>query len=487
MRPRHLMSIRIADARLLAATPVRRVALLGQLDGWRAALESVGIEVVDVRPDLVIAEPRQARRAAELGGATVILLGSRRRALRRAGYATRRVLVRQGAAGPRLFVPLDARAGAAHALLAPIPRKARLRRAAGRIALTALRWGAPSPGTITLATAGRQPPRLLAEALHAGLESAAGWYLVTGEGDDLQRVVWFCFGLSRARPDWVVKCSRVPGNDGPFEREEASLSNLDALPPNMRRHAPQLLGRFEVDGLPASVETAAPGSTLNTLLSRQTPDPLGLIGSIADWIVAVGRATQLPPETLRQELERLDTAVVPAWSADGAPQGLAASIRPIPAVLQHNDLGSWNILTDRQTFVVVDWESSCRAGLPLWDLVYFLTDALGFLGSPSGGGPTTDASLALLRGDLDTSAFLFDRVRNAAAALKVQSDAIGPIVTLGWLHHGLSATARAASGAAHGAATGRPSATGHLQQLAQPWLSDPALGVTWAALRATDA
>jgi hypothetical protein len=153
----------------------------------------------------------------------------------------------------------------------------------------------------------------------------------------------------------------------------------------------------------------------------------------------------------------------------------------VPAVLQHNDLGCWNILVEDSTFTVLDWESSVPSGLPLWDLVYFLTDALSGLTAPENNQEKQRRMLELLRGELGTSALLFKRVAAAAAAFGVPTNAVGPIVTLGWLHHGLSADARARRGSTQGATTGAPSSAGPLQQIAGSWLSDPALGVAWAA------
>src|SRR6266576_6951576 len=114
-------SLRAADARLLSPVPIRRAQLLGAPEGWAHALDAVGIDVVDESPDLVVAADRQAERASRLGAPAVLLLGPRRRELSRAGYLTRTFLVRQGPAAPRLFVPVDARHAAAHALLSPMP------------------------------------------------------------------------------------------------------------------------------------------------------------------------------------------------------------------------------------------------------------------------------------------------------------------------------------------------------------------------------
>jgi hypothetical protein len=472
------MSIRIADARLLANVPVSRVTLLGSLEGWSDALRAVGIDVVDSGADLVVAESSFARRAARLDAPVVIVLGARRGVLRRAGYSSRTLVVRPGRAGIRLFVPVDDSRAAEHALLLRIPGRSWIKRVAARAALVALRAGMPLRAAITIGTRGADPPRILAEASTLGTGPPTEWYLLAGDGDDLQRLVWFCFDGDSRSPAWAVKCSRVPGNDESFRREAAALVALDRLPP-ARRHAPRLLGRLEVDGLPIAVETAGVGQPLQLLLPHARANGLEIVNAIADWVVELGRATARPAADLRPELRRLDDEVVPLWA--GAPPGLAASLPAVAAVLQHNDLGCWNILVEDSTFTVLDWESSRPSGLPLWDLVYFLTDALSGLTAPEDNQEKERRMLELLRGELVTSGLLFGRLAAAAAAFGVPANAVGPIVTLGWLHHGLSADARARRGSRQGATTGAPSSAGPLQQIADSWLSDPALGVAWTA------
>ena len=486
MLPSGKVSIRVADARLLAPLPVRRVRLLGPLEDWQEALEAVGLEIVDGEADLVVTTPRHARTASALGAPTILVLGARRRALRRAGYSTQTLLVRPGTAGPRLFVPVDAPAAARHALLARIPERTLSKRVAIRLTLAALRAGLPLRGAMTLATRGPKTPRLLTAAVSSLLRGPLQWYLLTGEGDDLQRVVWFCFGETASEPELIVKCSRVPGNEAPFDRDERALQGLEILPPALRRRAPTLAGRLQVDGLPVAVETAASGQPLHVVLPGARPEAAtDMIDRIASWVVDVAGATSLPSTDLRAELERLDTSVLPQWSGQGAPLGLAAALPPLPAVLQHNDLGCWNVLVRGEDFTVVDWESSRRAGLPLWDLVYFLTDALTALTDPADGRAKEHVVAALLRGELPLSTALFTRVAEAAGQLGVPLTAVGPVVTLAWLHHGLSADARARAGAAHGATTGAASATGPLQRVASYWLSDPGLGVGWQAFAAS--
>jgi len=476
------MSIRLADPRLLVDVFVSRVTLLGSLPGWPEALATAGIEVVEADADLVVAEARLARRAAALGAPAVVLVGVRPRPLRRAGYLTRAIFVRPGGSGLRLYVPVDARRATRHLLRSPLAGRSAPKRAVLVAYLLALRAGLPLRSALTIGTRTGAAPCLLAAAKQVGLPAVDDWCLITGDGDDLQRLVWLCFD-GGDRPAWAVKCGRVPGSDAPFAREEAALRALDVLPTALRRHAPRLLGRIEVDRLPVAVETAGAGQPLQSLL----PARLGERGrrvvlDVAEWVLGVARSTRQPPAALAPELERLGGVVVPAWVADGASAGLTAMLSAIPGVLQHNDLGSWNIVSDGETFTVVDWESTTGCGLPLWDLVYFLTDALTRLRATSSADVDGPHMLALLRGELEESSVLFDYVRRAARELELPAETIGPIVTLGWLHHGLSANARAQRGRAFGAVTRGASQVGPLQKLARPWLADPALGVSWPAL-----
>jgi hypothetical protein len=166
-------------------------------------------------------------------------------------------------------------------------------------------------------------------------------------------------------------------------------------------------------------------------------------------------------------------AAASAWQVvDGAIDAGA-----IPGVLQHNDLGSWNIAADGTEFTVLDWESARPVGLPLWDLVYFLTDALTALDGPAPSTLKVDRMLRLLGGRSPESPTLFAHVSRTAQALGLERGAVGSIVTLGWLHHALSAPARRRAVAVASSVDGGPA----LGRLALGWLTDPALGSRWRA------
>ena len=151
---------------------------------------------------------------------------------------------------------------------------------------------------------------------------------------------------------------------------------------------------------------------------------------------------------------------------------------PIPGVLQHNDLGSWNIVTNGREFSAVDWESARAVGMPLWDLFYFLADALVRMEGPADALTMQHRCLALFRGGSPYSSTLFAWVRAAVARLRIPPEVVGPLATLCWTHHGLSGKLRQSA-----LAGAPPAEPGHIAGLAAPWLADRDLGLAWSRWR----
>ncbi|MFL6132378.1 MAG: hypothetical protein ACJ72A_06235 [Nocardioidaceae bacterium] len=432
--------------------------------------------------DLVVARADAAERALSVKARSYLLLGRvDPRIVRRSGLVASQLLVLGTSDRPASVLPLGS-ADSAHYYLsrmaAPVEPSRRLRNA-GATAL--LRGGLPVSrfvGGSRVATVLGLPsdrgrlPHLVSVACGADAHRSArvSWVLALGRGDDLQRAVFHVLDQGRLR--WVVKFSRVRGAVDAFDRDAIGLGLAHSAGEPVAAHAPSLLARLDADGLPGSVETAAAGRPLVERLARR---PRPLIDSIARWVVEMGMATAAPPERLEPERRRLSTDVLPTWVARGATTDLLARLPPVPGVLQHNDLGSWNILTDGRDFTAVDWESARAVGMPLWDLLYFLADALVRMEGPADVEVMERRCLALFRGGSPYSSTLFGWVRLAVAGLSIPPEAVGRLATLCWMHHGLSATLR--ESALGGA---QPAPLGHLARLAAPWLADRALGPTWS-------
>jgi hypothetical protein len=114
--------------------------------------------------------------------------------------------------------------------------------------------------------------------------------------------------------------------------------------------------------------------------------------------------------------------------------------------------------------------------MPLWDLTYFLADALTLV-ELRRFNDRTAAILKLFRGESAYSALLFRHVRQAVTELGIEPHAVGPLVTLGWLHHALSPEQRRAR--LRNAGADEDTDRGVLSLLSKPWLVDPALGFGW--------
>ena len=152
-------------------------------------------------------------------------------------------------------------------------------------------------------------------------------------------------------------------------------------------------------------------------------------------------------------------------------------------MLQHNDLGSWNVVArPRLGFTVLDWESARRHGLPLWDLLYFLVDVLPQVDGARTEEERTGTAIRLLRGESPSSRVLFRWLQRVVEETGLPTDAVGPIATLCWLHHGLSHLAR--SGKAESVEEGSAAELPPVERIAPAWLADPALGPGWSVWRA---
>jgi hypothetical protein len=323
----------------------------------------------------------------------------------------------------------------------------------------------PEPGTRS------GPPAILQAAGSLGVRSD-DWLLSLGTGDALQRAVFHV--LDGPEAAWVVKFSRVPGYRSSFARDEAGLALAAAAGGVVAAHAPRHLGLLEVGGLTASVETAAPGRQLLHLLRT---GPMSLVDGIAAWIGDVGEQTARPAPALEGERARLRRLVATDGARLGIPADLVDRLPQVRGVLQHNDLGSWNIISDGRGFTVVDWESARDVGFPLWDLLYFAADVLPRLDGPADVDTLVRRTLRVFAGDSPHSARLFGWLKPAADRAGVPTSALGSLATLCWLHHGQSAGHRET--ALEGAA---PAPLGHLALLAPSWAEHPGLGVAWPSL-----
>jgi hypothetical protein len=442
---------------------------------WEEALERADVRRVDdFRADVVVATAGRVRQWTEPGSRAFIVEG---RAAGVPGYHARTYLALPDLNDPRLLVPLDRSHVFGYALATrwlPTSRRRALRKAAVmRIPGLPDLLRRLSSQCVTVMTAAAEQPFLVATAAkELKLDAPLDFFLVAGEGDYLARGAFVCFRPQAASPEWVVKFARVRGYAEPFERDERGLALAASAGGRVAAHSPRLLHRFAYDGFETSVESAAVGCNLADVL--RSPLPTGskrqLVETIADWIVDLGLETR--GERAQTETERLARDVLPRWPV--VSPSVLDGLEQLPGILQHNDLGAWNVVTQGTAFTVLDWESARGGGLPLWDLWYFLADVLPLL-----DGDAADRVAAfrrLFRGEAPSSSLLFGWTRRAVRAFRVPSAQVGPLATLCWLHHGLSHVRRAGSLARYSDEARMQWPPEHFPRI---WLEDPDLGPGW--------
>jgi hypothetical protein len=447
--------------------------VLGPLPAWRDGLEEAGLELGGDRPELVVATAELAAEALALSPAALLLEGRVSAGdLRKAGYEVQRLVRLRD-----VLLPLGQRSAARYAFsryLAPATRPKRARnRAVAELAGAGRR--APGLARITLAVRKPGPPFLLRAARALGAPAQAEYFLSLGGGDALSRAVFHLFEPREKLPSHVLKFTRVPGYSARLERDERGLRLAAQAGPVVAERAAKLLGRFAEEGLEASLETAVAGERLSSFLtsSRTRAHKLETVERVCAWLIDVARATAAAPDRLDGFRRRLEGETLPYWRPHGAPPDLLARLAPVPAVFLRGDLWSENVLVEGARFGVVDWEDAEEHGPPLWDLVYFLTDALAYLDAVGSDAERDEHSRRLWRGELPSSQVLFAWTRRYLDVLALPAEAVGPLVTALWL----------AVGAAHAEHAERAEGTGvdrvPAHRFARIWLDDPDLGPGW--------
>lgn len=371
------------------------------------------------------------------------------------GDGARRYLALPDASAPTLLVELSSRFEAAATVLRwgdiHGPRDlARFVALAGAVAAGRLPASAP-----VLTVAGGGVPLILEALASHGLGRAEWWHVALTRGSSLRRGVFFVRladggGRHRGRRV-VVKFARGRGQTGKFDREERGLALVESAGGVVAARAPRSLARFDVDGYPVCVQTAAPGQDLGQLLRGPLPRAVKVraLGRVVAWTIEVGRATRGP----------------------------SVGALGVPPVFAHGDLADGNVMVTVRSMSVVDWERARPDGVPLWDLLYFAVNTLPLLDGVAGLEQTLAYLVALFRGEARSSAVLFRWVRSYVEAVGLDPPVVGRVVGACWRDHAERVDLmRSERDAEH-------AAWPLMSLLADAWSSDPLLGDGWSAWR----
>src|SRR5439155_4383052 len=285
---------------------------------WTAAVVRRGFEVVSKNADVVVVLDAQPDRVLGDRPPAVIVDGppAAAHALRQAGYGTARLLSLPVEGTPDLFADLEGRNAARYAAMRGIVHPERWRMVRNAAVGIALGYGVVLPFRRLVTIAARPPrPPALVEASRALGAPSADWVMQVSPGGVVRRNAFILFERGARLPALALKFGRVRGMSTPFDRETTGYEIVAAAGPAVAAHAPSYLGRFDVDGFHASLESAAVGERLSTYLRRpmSRPAKLRMLDRVATWLVDVARTTALPAGSLADEREWLEAEALPRW------------------------------------------------------------------------------------------------------------------------------------------------------------------------------
>lgn len=449
------------------------------------------MELVDAAagapPDLVVAPATDVAAALAVGaGHCLILGGDVTRQVRSHGLEAEVYLAVPDLQAPEYLVPI-AQARTVryfYDVVRVAPSRARWYRNRMAARVAGLARYAAGAQLVTVVAERIECPLGVAVAARAGRFDPGGWYLSLGQVTADRRVVFSVFDGTSPSPRLVVKLDRKPrGADAlvPEEREGRWLADLASRDPLLGGHVPRPVADLPCGRGRATVETAAVGHLLTDFLRGPFTRRRKVVAleSVAAWLVAVAVAT-----AHREPARRVTATDGPGVGGSGA----ASPVAPgpgVPLVLEHGDLWSGNVVyRPGRTFTVIDWADADPDGLPLRDLLYFLSDTLALL-----DGTTTDEDRdrhfgELFRGELPSSALLFRWVRALVGALDIDPASVGPLASWCWEELAAHRRETMADELDHTVEHAGPEPYEPAIRRAEVWQRDPKLGGGWTAWNA---
>lgn len=465
-------SVPTAEALLLLPQLPQAATVLQGWHRWSVAFESSGIVAHRGRTapegSLLVAPARAAARA---GNDLVLVDGrDRSRRLQRAGYRVLTYVARRGPAGAVHLTPLE-RGRFLHQI-------GQLREVSGprQLLIAGVRRLAPKH-YVTIAHRGAVTPAAVAAAVGPTVRAS----LVAGGGGARRRSTFLVGDPGGSRPHTVVKVAPLHWRDRGTQ-EQKVLRLIQDLG-DLAGAVPRPLGEGLLDAPPVtacwSAESAAQGRPLPVLLRRSGDSAriLATLAGLATWFTRLAAATR----TVRTWAD--SASVLPLRGDYGKLQVIRESLRGVPGVLVHGDVGTGgNVLVDRDQFSIIDWETTAEQELPLTDLLPLLCNALALLRGHRAPASTAAYILRLCAGRETDSAWLLSLVRDYCKQVGVPVDQCGALGALAWgyqasmqlVHHELVVDVGGIPAPWESPA----------DDVARRWLSYGGLGLTWPALTA---
>jgi hypothetical protein len=234
---------------------------------------------------------------------------------------------------------------------------------------------------------------------------------------------------------------RHPDESGRLEREAAALASLEGAGLGDAVAVPRTAfsGTLGRERLPVLGQAGLAGAPFRRRMSGSPDDPL--LATLVDWVTGLGVSTASPatPGEAAARLEPVLHDVLRHGASEEERRVLTdavaavAEVPGLPLVLEHGDLGVWNVLVrlDGRP-AVLDWEAGVPRGMPMWDLLYLLRSYAA--SSARTGADRTRVVSDLLHGRPPLGDCFAQAIGQYAAALDLDPSVLVPLLLTCWMH-----------------------------------------------------
>ena len=198
-------------------------------------------------------------------------------------------------------------------------------------------------------------------------------------------IIVVIFSTKSDAPLFVAKVPRIPHEIDRLDKEANCLSRVQALRIDGFDSIPRLISYEDLGGNRILVETALSGQPMKPTIVRRNPTLCteSVISWLWDLQITCRYKVENDPDWFQRLMLQPMEILRAAFSA--SPEdlnvldmhlSLIQSVRNthFPLVFEHGDLSSPNILIGQDSKIkVVDWELAEPNGLPVIDLIFFLT------------------------------------------------------------------------------------------------------------------
>jgi hypothetical protein len=262
----------------------------------------------------------------------------------------------------------------------------------------------------------------------------SGYILLKPRSTNSRRLVFLVVD-SQGVPALVVKLSRIPGDDAGIEQEARNLRLLGLALGDGEARVPRLLLLDRWSGRRLLVEEALDGEPL----SPSEPFEHAVADGLRWLQVATApsgvrrmvgtRYAGLVAEPLGLASRVLATAGEDAGRLYSIAHRTLSVLRgvPLPLVFEHGDLEYRNVIRLRRGGIgVVDWEFGRPDGVPLSDLIFFLSFAAEASARPQ------LSPMAVVEGLMAPGSWGRDTLEDFARGLNVPPRLVPPLIVLSW-------------------------------------------------------